>query len=136
MSAKDLWFPPMVNLDVDRVPEPPAPTPRPRIKLITRASPTTVALRAACYRLGIETRETASEREERLALTAHLRLQTKSQLNRARKASRMIDAKRDKQSMMHAGHPARMPAVVARDERTTQLFRAHEKRQAAGWIRG
>lgn len=39
-------------------------------------------------------------------------------------------------SMMHAGHPTGHRPVGITDERTAQLFAAHERRKAAGWIRG
>lgn len=136
MKRPDLWHAPDVDLSgITPVAVKPPPV-RARVKLQRRASPTTIALRAACWRLGIETRTTADQRERAYLELPNIRLQTKGDLARARKASRMIDASRDSASMMRAGHPARMPSTVQRDERTQSLFRAHERRQSAGWIRG
>ena len=136
MSARDIWTPPSVNVwNVDKVEVEVAAT-QPRVKLIRRASPTTIALRAACWRLGIETRTTAQDRETYLAHIAAQRQQTRAQLVQMKKASKAISAQRDAKSMMHAGHPAYMRTTAQRDERTKRLFAAHERRQQAGWIRG
>lgn len=134
--SKDIWTPPSVNVwDVDKV-DVPSPPQRERVKLQRRASPTVVALRAACYRLGIETRTTAAEREDYWHDVARLKLPRKSAIKQARKAWRALAREKDSTSMMHAGHPARMLSTAQKDERTQQLFRAHEKRKATGWIRG
>lgn len=94
---------------------------------------TILALRKACWRLGIETRLTASEREEKYS--TGLRVPTKSQVKRAKVSyKRLID---HGASMMHMKpRPAGQKPVIALPARTKKLLAAHESRKEAGWIHG
>jgi len=94
---------------------------------------TVLALRKACWRLGIETRLTADDRE--VIYQTGLRVPTKSQVKRAKVSyKRLID---HGDSMMHMKpRPAGQKPVIALPARTKKLLAAHERRKEAGWIHG
>ncbi len=60
----------------------------------------------------------------------------RSVVKEQRSASKRMTKQRQPFSVMNMGQPARHRLSVPRDDRTERLFRAHDKRKAAGWIRG
>lgn len=91
------------------------------------------ALKCACWRLGIETRLTADDREE--IYQVGLRVPTKSQVKRSKQSWKaLVD---HGQSMMHMHpRPTGQKPVVALPQRTKTLLAAHNRRQEAGWLHG
>lgn len=94
---------------------------------------TILALRKACWRLGIETRLTASDREE--IYRVGRKVPTRSQAKRAKVSYRKLIDHGD--SMMHMKpRPAGQRPVIALPERTKTLLAAHLRRKEAGWLHG
>ena len=98
---------------------------------------TILALRKACWRLGIETRKTTDQRTAEFTNMPALKVPYKSAVrrssNEARKAHRRTA---QKASMMQSGHVKFMSPVIARDANTQKLFAAHFRRKDAGWLHG
>ena len=94
---------------------------------------TVLALRKACWRLGIETRLTAADREE--IYRVGRKVPTRNQVNRAKASWKKLVEHGD--SMMHMKpRPAGQRPVIATPARTKILFAAHLRRKEAGWLHG